>query len=318
MQRTAFERLRAPSGTPRRPARPPLGIAAAATAEWVHEPGLPDRSAPRHVRRQDDSRRRRPALRDLQHHGPGARRAVTTSAACPTPSRCSSRTSCATRTAPTSRPTTSWPWPPGAPTPRATVRAPATPPTRSRFTPERVLMQDFTGVPGVVDLAAMRDALARLGGDASQVNPLVPVELVIDHSVIVERSGDPSAYDTNVSIEYARNMERYQLLRWAQGAFRGLPARAARHGHLPPGQPRVPVPPRLRHRGRACLLRHPRRHRLAHDHGQRARRARAGASAASRPRRPCWASRSPCCCPRSSGSASPASPSPASPRPTSC
>ena len=58
------------------------------------------------------------------------------------------------------------------------------------FTPERVLMQDFTGVPGVVDLAAMRDALARLGGNASQVNPLVPVELVIDHSVIVERSGD--------------------------------------------------------------------------------------------------------------------------------
>jgi len=90
------------------------------------------------------------------------------------------------------------------------------------LTPERVLMQDFTGVPGVVDLAAMRDALARLGGNAAQVNPLVPVELVIDHSVIVERSGDPSSYDRNVSIEYSRNMERYQLLRWAQGAFRGF------------------------------------------------------------------------------------------------
>jgi aconitate hydratase len=90
------------------------------------------------------------------------------------------------------------------------------------LTPERVLMQDFTGVPGVVDLAAMRDALARLGGDAAQVNPLVPVELVIDHSVIAERSGDPSAYDRNVSIEYSRNMERYQLLRWAQGAFHGF------------------------------------------------------------------------------------------------
>jgi aconitate hydratase len=87
------------------------------------------------------------------------------------------------------------------------------------FTPERVLMQDFTGVPGVVDLAAMRDALARLGGNASQVNPLVPVELVIDHSVIAERSGDAASYDANVSIEYGRNMERYQLLRWAQGAF---------------------------------------------------------------------------------------------------
>ena len=90
------------------------------------------------------------------------------------------------------------------------------------LTPERVLMQDFTGVPGVVDLAAMRDALARLGGNAARVNPLVPVELVIDHSVIVERSGDPSSYDRNVSIEYSRNMERYQLLRWAQGAFRGF------------------------------------------------------------------------------------------------
>src|ERR1700722_10395509 len=96
------------------------------------------------------------------------------------------------------------------------------------FTPERVLMQDFTGVPAVVDLAAMRDALARLGGNASQVNPLVPVELVIDHSVIIEESGDASAYDTNVSIEYGRNMERYQLLRWAQGAFRDFRA-------VPPG-----------------------------------------------------------------------------------
>jgi aconitate hydratase len=96
------------------------------------------------------------------------------------------------------------------------------------LTPERVLMQDFTGVPGVVDLAAMRDALARLGGNAAQVNPLVPVELVIDHSVIVERSGDASAYDQNVSIEYQRNMERYKLLRWAQGAFDGFRA-------VPPG-----------------------------------------------------------------------------------
>ncbi|HEX4435056.1 MAG TPA: aconitate hydratase AcnA [Acidimicrobiales bacterium] len=96
------------------------------------------------------------------------------------------------------------------------------------FTPERVLMQDFTGVPAVVDLAAMRDALAGLGGNASQVNPLVPVELVIDHSVIIEESGDAAAYDTNVSIEYGRNMERYQLIRWAQGAFQDFRA-------VPPG-----------------------------------------------------------------------------------
>jgi aconitate hydratase len=90
------------------------------------------------------------------------------------------------------------------------------------LTPERVLMQDFTGVPGVVDLAAMRDALSRLGGSPTKVNPLVPVELVIDHSVIIERSGTTAAYDENVSIEYERNLERYQLLRWAQGAFDGF------------------------------------------------------------------------------------------------
>ncbi|MGH9079145.1 MAG: aconitate hydratase AcnA, partial [Acidimicrobiales bacterium] len=90
------------------------------------------------------------------------------------------------------------------------------------LTPERVLMQDFTGVPGVVDLAAMRDALAALGGDPAQVNPLVPVELVIDHSVIAEVSGRPGAYEENVDIEYGRNIERYQLLRWAQEAFDGF------------------------------------------------------------------------------------------------
>src|SRR5664280_283308 len=90
------------------------------------------------------------------------------------------------------------------------------------LTPERVLMQDLTGVPGVVDLAAMRDALAELGGDPAKVNPLVPVELVVDHSVIAESSGTPTSYDENVDIEYQRNIERYQLLRWAQQAFDGF------------------------------------------------------------------------------------------------
>jgi aconitate hydratase len=90
------------------------------------------------------------------------------------------------------------------------------------FTPERVLMQDFTGVPGVVDLAAMRDALAMMGSDPKKINPLVPAELVIDHSVIAERSGAIDSFDENVSIEYDRNTERYQLLRWAQGAFNGF------------------------------------------------------------------------------------------------
>ncbi len=87
------------------------------------------------------------------------------------------------------------------------------------FSPERVLMQDFTGVPAVVDLAAMRDALARMGGDPRRVNPLVPVELVIDHSVVPERWSTPSAFEDNVAIEYQRNSERYQLLRWAQEGF---------------------------------------------------------------------------------------------------
>jgi len=87
------------------------------------------------------------------------------------------------------------------------------------FSPERVLMQDFTGVPAVVDLAAMREALAVLGGDPSRVNPRIPVELVIDHSVIAEVSGRPDAFALNAELEATRNLERYQLLRWAQQAF---------------------------------------------------------------------------------------------------
>ncbi len=94
--------------------------------------------------------------------------------------------------------------------------------TEIAFTPERILLQDFTGVPAVVDLAAMRDALVSMGGDATRVNPLVPVELVIDHSVIAESSGRASSFATNVDIEYQRNIERYELLRWAQQAFDGF------------------------------------------------------------------------------------------------
>jgi aconitate hydratase len=94
--------------------------------------------------------------------------------------------------------------------------------TEIAFTPERVLMQDFTGVPAVVDLAAMRDALVTMGGDPTLINPLVPVELVIDHSVIAESSGRQSSFATNVDIEYQRNIERYELLRWAQQAFDGF------------------------------------------------------------------------------------------------
>ncbi len=90
------------------------------------------------------------------------------------------------------------------------------------FMPSRVLLQDFTGVPAIVDLAAMRDAMAALGGDPARVNPLVPADLVIDHSVQVDQFGTPGAFAFNVAREYERNGERYQLLRWAQTAFRDL------------------------------------------------------------------------------------------------
>ncbi|MGC1418915.1 MAG: aconitate hydratase AcnA [Acidimicrobiales bacterium] len=87
------------------------------------------------------------------------------------------------------------------------------------FTPERVLMQDLTGVPAVVDLAAMRDAIIALGGDPDRINPMVPVELVIDHSVILERTGTAESFEQNVAIEYQRNIERYTFLKWAQSSF---------------------------------------------------------------------------------------------------
>ena len=87
------------------------------------------------------------------------------------------------------------------------------------YRPARVLMQDFTGVPGVVDLAAMRDAIKKAGGDPSRINPLTPVDLVIDHSVMVDKFGNPQAFSENVDIEYQRNRERYQFLRWGQKAF---------------------------------------------------------------------------------------------------
>src|SRR4029079_2572444 len=90
------------------------------------------------------------------------------------------------------------------------------------FMPARVILQDFTGVPAVVDLAVMRDAMAALGGDPRRVNPLVPADLVIDHSVQVDRFGTPGAFAFNVEREYERNGERYQLLRWAQTAFDDL------------------------------------------------------------------------------------------------
>ncbi|WP_324650910.1 aconitate hydratase [Georgenia sp. H159] len=95
----------------------------------------------------------------------------------------------------------------------------ADPDTEIQFTPARVVMQDFTGVPCVVDLATMREAMADLGGDPTKINPLAPAELVIDHSVIVDVFGNSQAFSRNVEIEYERNGERYQFLRWGQTAF---------------------------------------------------------------------------------------------------
>jgi aconitate hydratase len=98
----------------------------------------------------------------------------------------------------------------------------AEPSIEIQFTPARVVMQDFTGVACVVDLATIRDAVVALGGNADDVNPLNPAEMVIDHSVIIENFGDESALEKNVDIEYQRNAERYKLLRWATGAFDNL------------------------------------------------------------------------------------------------
>ncbi|MDE2138316.1 MAG: aconitate hydratase AcnA, partial [Gammaproteobacteria bacterium] len=98
----------------------------------------------------------------------------------------------------------------------------ATPAHEIAFTPARVILQDFTGVPCIVDLAAMRDAIVKLGGDAERVNPLNPVELVIDHSVQVDEYGTPQALAANTAIEFSRNKERYAFLRWGQTAFRNF------------------------------------------------------------------------------------------------
>ncbi|MFL5863663.1 MAG: aconitate hydratase [Solirubrobacteraceae bacterium] len=101
----------------------------------------------------------------------------------------------------------------------ATWNAKDEPSQEIAFTPARVVMQDFTGVPAVVDLAAMRDAMKEMGGDPNKINPLVPAELVIDHSVQVDAYGSPQAFQRNAELEFERNKERYAFLRWGQGAF---------------------------------------------------------------------------------------------------
>ena len=104
----------------------------------------------------------------------------------------------------------------------ATWAARAEPSREIAYTPARVLMQDFTGVPAIVDLAAMRDAMADLGGDPSKINPLSPAELVIDHSIQVDVFAEKLAFQRNAELEFERNHERYAFLRWGQTAFHDL------------------------------------------------------------------------------------------------
>ncbi len=117
----------------------------------------------------------------------------------------------------------------------ANWNAKAEPSREIAYMPARVLMQDFTGVPAVVDLGAMRDAIKTLGGDPERVNPLVPAELVIDHSVQVDEFGAAGALAANTLLEFQRNRERYAFLKWGQTAFRNFSRGSAGDGDLPPG-----------------------------------------------------------------------------------
>ena len=151
------------------------------------------------------------------------------------------------------------------------------------FRPARVLMQDFTGVPAVVDLAAMRDAMVALGGDPDKINPLVPVDLVIDHSVVVDYFGTSKRSSQNVKREYEQNQERYRFLKWGQQAFSNFSV-------VPPGtgichQVNLEYLAQTvwtregearRQDGRGRLSRHAGRHRQPHHDGQRPGRARLG------------------------------------------
>ena len=175
--------------------------------------------------------------------------------------------------------------------------ADAEPDKEIQFTPARVIMQDFTGVPCVVDLATMREAMEELGGDPSRINPLAPAEMVIDHSVIADVFGTPEAFERNVEIEYERNRERYQFLRWGQGAFDDFKV-------VPPGTGIVHQV-NIEHLARVVFTREvdgelhgatptPASAPTRTPRWSTASASSAGASAASRPRRRCSASRSRC------------------------
>ncbi len=161
------------------------------------------------------------------------------------------------------------------------------------YRPARVLMQDFTGVPAIVDLAAMRDAMEDLGGDATKINPLVPVELVIDHSIQVDVFAERLAFQRNAEFEFERNKRALRLPALGPDGVRQLLGGAAEHRHLPPGEPRVPGA-RGRVARRPGVPRHAGRAPTRTPRWSTASACSAGAWAASRPRRRCSASRSRC------------------------
>ena len=157
--------------------------------------------------------------------------------------------------------------------------AKAEPSREIAYMPARVLMQDFTGVPAIVDLGAMRDAIKTLGGDPEQINPLIPPSWSSTTRCRWTSSARRSAYEANSLLEFQRNRERYAFLKWGQTAFRNFSRRAAGHGHLPPGESRVSGARRVHHRSErrtARVSRHAGRHRLAHHDDQRPRRAGLG------------------------------------------
>ena len=143
------------------------------------------------------------------------------------------------------------------------------------FVVARVLLQDMTGVPLVVDFAAMREAGKADGQEPRDHRAAVPAHLIVDHSVQIDNYGSPDALRKNMEIEFKRNRERYEFLKWSAQALQDLPDRSARQRHLPPGQPRIRLARGVGQR-RHVLPRQPRRHRLAHDDGERPRRARLG------------------------------------------
>jgi aconitate hydratase len=151
------------------------------------------------------------------------------------------------------------------------------------YRPARVLMQDFTGVPAVVDLAAMRDAITKLGGDAQKINPLSPVDLVIDHSVMIDHFGTEASFKQNTDLEFSRNRERYEFLRWGATAFRNFRV-------VPPGTG-ICHQVNLEYLSQTVWT-------AEDDDGSTVAYPAwpfwAGAWAVLRPRQPCWASLSPC------------------------